>query len=385
LFQFDILQAMPYEPQFTARKAGIESAEIILEPISHLFFYVDRYNQENSSEDIVYSAINTAIKNSISIDDSTTPSLLDEFTIGTDDISSMAEQTIQQLKTDRKFNFELPETKKNFINILRAKKSSQKTSFANISSLYGPTLNQLGLSIETVSGETFSLSLRNPRTRVDLKNNQIVTTPTKIFSFKSSEIIYNISDHEKFISFLNGLNPESLENHFKDGLIDISDCLTDQLVDHYDYSYPNKNDDEYITNIGPIISQYQRLGMGDAIQQLSVYYEHLNMEVLEDFLTLERANFIVDQKEEPLDPTIWQIEYSPEIFEINWNIAFEILARAKNNPKAKGFYYNLKMVVFPKFISDFFDKIEQASFISEDKKLYYTNILSLINEQLERS
>jgi hypothetical protein len=242
------------EPQFSAEKAGIESEGINLESVTQLFSAIDTYNQENSSEAIIFKAITTSVKASLPPPetDSAISTLCDELTIGIE-----TKEKMEYFKKHKKIPFNSPEERINFKNSINAQKIILEGYFNIISEFYEKQLNQLGLSIETINGEvaiSFNDGFLNNEDRINTTDFGVFASPEEIV-FEQSKIVYNIFDGKKIISFFNGLNPETINNNLKNMLLNIIESLVNQQVS------------ESKENIIPqLLSQYERLNTNSVLR-----------------------------------------------------------------------------------------------------------------------
>lgn len=233
-----------------------------------------------------------------------------QFSMG----SMMARMIFSHFEKDEVIENELPTN-------LTDEEGNQQVNAFFLASSYKDLLNNIGLSLEPVSGKKASIHGEEG-------------------SAGEGEMRINISSQENFTSFLSALKPERMEiPGLKNYLEKLPAILSVQVLDHYNLVFPEKETVQLFTGLEKIITEYKRLGMGESVIGLERYLEHGKIGDLREFVAIERRHLYSESGQ--WGPADWQKDSSPAYLESEWNEAIAILEMARANPKAQALFKKL--------------------------------------------
>lgn len=198
----------------------------------------------------------------------------------------------------------------------------QQMTASALTIIHQNTLEQMGLSLEPVSGKKATLIGLGEKAG-------------------EGEMRINVTNSNRFTSFLGALTPELIETTgLKPNLESLSGVLAQQVFDHYNLQKPNDEMLELFGGLGNIVNQYKRLGMDKAIQGLDTYLQHARQGGLREFVVVEK-NGLFSEPGKFFGPADWQKDSTVKGLQERWNQALAILQMTKNNPKAQELYKKL--------------------------------------------
>ncbi len=207
-------------------------------------------------------------------------------------------------------------------NPLSDKKEDQRAMASALVIMHSETLDRIGLALEQVSGKTAVL--------IGFGEN-----------IGDGQLRINVSDKNKFLSFLEGLEPKQIEDTgLKPNLETLPGILAQQIRDNYDLKEPNDYALQLLSGFGLIIEQYKRLGMADSVSELEVYLGHAKQGDLREYVAIER-NSLLSKPREAFGPADWQRDSTPEYLEKRWTRALKLLSETEANPKAQELHRQL--------------------------------------------
>jgi hypothetical protein len=185
-------------------------------------------------------------------------------------------------------------------------------------------LEKIGLFIEPVSGKKGAV--------YDSKG---VTS--------QGEIRFNISNQGRFVSFLDALEPEIInDSGIQKGLENLPVIFSKQIADNYDLQAPGNEAIQLFTAMDDIVKNYKRLGMDDAVSRLETYLEHGRKGDLREYVLIDKKALLKKPEDEYFGPGRWQLDSVPEMLEERWSEALYILSATKKNTNALSLYEELK-------------------------------------------
>lgn len=197
---------------------------------------------------------------------------------------------------------------------------NQQITAEVLSAIHADTLSKIGLTLEPVHGGATFMGLGQEAS--------------------SGEMRMNVSDGKQFVSFLHVLQPDVVkETGLKQNLAGLSGILGAQLL-KYDLAQPNDDALQLFGNLGRIIDEYKRLGMGESVNQLAIYLQHAREGNLREFVAIDRNGYLSEPGQN-FGPADWQLDSTPEYLKGKWNKAIDTLNMCKSNPKAKDLYEQL--------------------------------------------
>jgi len=206
-----------------------------------------------------------------------------------------------------------------------------KVSLEDLELLHGPTMRKIGIGLEKVPASGVILSSGD-------EGESIETRPY--------EIGINLTDGEKFISYLRSIDSIAITENQADGLKKIAESLTSQLTT--EYSLEDADDArllELFGNLQNIIQEYERLdnpnnNLGESIQELKKLLEIARNKYLREYLLA--TQFIRALQAEiggrNFGPSQWHTDSRSETYETFWQKTLATLEQIRQNPAAADFY-----------------------------------------------
>ncbi len=206
---------------------------------------------------------------------------------------------------------------------LREEGVNQQISAINLFYQNQQILGQIGLTLEPVSGKKATLFMEDA-------------------SVGAGEIRLNITDGEKFTSFLSVLSPDQVKNANLSGdLKKLAEVFVSQITDQYNLSDPSDEALQLFGRMAGIIGQYKRLGLGDSIEKMEIYLTYMKQGNLREYLAIEKED-LFKGPDDGWGPAKWQTDATPKRLREYWGGAMDILESMKTNPKAENLYKTLK-------------------------------------------
>lgn len=191
-------------------------------------------------------------------------------------------------------------------------------------SIHAGLLEKVGLSLEPVSGKIATM----------IGARGIVC---------DGQIRINIADGDRFVSFIQALNPEHFDStNIKFHLENLSQILIQQIIDHYNFgsNAPQHEVLQLFGQLEKIITEYKRLGLDSAANSLEEYLTHARSGDLPEFIKITKMD-LLDDPEESFGPARWQRDCTPESLNQKWDETFKILDKLRNSPQSLAFYHKL--------------------------------------------
>ncbi|MEK7616549.1 MAG: hypothetical protein AAB414_00650 [Patescibacteria group bacterium] len=271
--------ATPDQPLTVRIETEREPYEVKIPAVSHLFSDIDRYNQQ--------------------------------FSMG----AMMARSLFSVVRFEDDDEPRAPDS-------LGREEDHQKMTASALAVIHKDTLDKIGLSLEPVSGKGATLMVLGQQAG-------------------EGQMRINVSNRNRFVSFLGALEPELVEQTgLKQNLEGLSAVLVQQVLDNYDLQEPTDEALQLLGGLGNIVDQYNRLGMERAVNRLETYLQHARQGDLREYVAIERRA-LLSEPGQNFGPADWPIDTTPEGLEGRWNEALAILRAAKENPKAHELYQQL--------------------------------------------
>jgi len=240
----------------------------------------------------------------------------EQFSLG----STMSRLLIGNLEFEHDQQDNNPQTEK---PLLGQEKDYQEMKSSALSIIHGNVLDQTGLSLEPVSGK--KAVMFGPEGQLG-----------------EGEMRLNISNKDRFLSFLGALKPEQVENKaLKPNLESLSGIFDQQLFDQYNLTEPSDDALRLLGGLGEIVNQYKRLGMEQSVTKLESYLNHARQGDLREYLLINQKG-LFSEPGKAFGPADWQKDATPAYLEKRWDEALNTLNMAKENPKAEALYNQLK-------------------------------------------
>src|SRR3990167_268849 len=190
----------------------------------------------------------------------------DQFSLGKSMFSLLMQHVERNTKEDK--GKESPTLTSNI------DEQSQHMSASALSVIHETTLNNLGLSLEPVSGKS-------------------ATIYSSEGAVGTGEMMLNIKDRDKFGSFLKALTPEQVSQTPLHGhLGELTEILNRQILDNYDLSEPDDSALTFLGSLDGIVSEYKRIGLTQDAAQMEEYLQHSRAGNLREFVALKTSGLL---------------------------------------------------------------------------------------------
>jgi len=280
----------------------------------------------------------------------------DQFSLG----AMMSRMLLNNLEFEHDQKRENPQAQQ---PSLAKEEDYQQMSASALSVIHGSVLDQIGLSLEPVSGKNIKIFGQGEQAGV-------------------GEMRLNISNEKRFLSLLSSLKPEQVENRaLKPNLESLSDVFSRQIFDQYNLTEPSDEALQLFGGLEKIVAQYKRLGMEQAITRLEIYLTHAKQGDLKEYIAIEQRG-LLSEPGKSFGPADWQKDTSPESLEGKWEEALRILDVVKKNPKANALYERLETHL-KKCVGIAKENIPSLKYYNVEKKTEFIRILEQAKTQLE--
>jgi hypothetical protein len=252
-----------------------------------------------------------------------------------------------------------PEEQAPVLTTLGLEESNQQAESFIVAAKHKQLLNDIGLTLEPVSG----------------KSNEIMALGE---SAGAGEMRINISDKDRFVSFLGAIKPEQIDEvKLRTTLETIPSILSNQILDAYDLQAPGETAMQLFSSMDTIVTEYKRLGMGDAVSRLETYLIYGKQGDLREYISIEKQGLFA----EPgitFGPATWQTDMLPQMLEDKWRDAFQVLEMLRQNPNGKNLYSALRDQLIR--CADFALTEQQTRGVSRFAPAVRTHITSILEQ-----
>lgn len=199
---------------------------------------------------------------------------------------------------------------------------SQQMTASGLNVIHEGTLNNLGLSLEPVSGKTSTIY-------------------TSEGAVETGEMRLNIKDRSQFSAFLKALGKAQVtESPLGEHLGELTDILNKQILDNYNLDQPDDETLAFLGSLDTVVNEYKRLGLTTQAEQMEEYLQHSRQGNLREFVALKTSG-LMQEPNEGFGPADWQKDASTEFLERKWQRAIVLLRQLRNNPNAQEMYRQL--------------------------------------------
>lgn len=255
-----------------------------------------------------------------------------------------------------------PDQAKPSLGIVDEESDQQVSAFFLIST-HKNLLDSIGLILEPVSGKGAVLSSSEG-------------------SVGEGKMRVNLSDQERFTSFLGVLTSEQITNTgIKGGLENISNILAQQVLDKYDLLTPEEEAIQLFIGLDKIILEYKRLGMGKSVLRLETYLEHGKTGDLREYMMIETRS-LLSEPGKFFGPADWQKDSTKEMLEARWNEAIAILELSRLNPNAVNLSEQLYLHLSSS-VGVALESIKTLSYFTPENRAKMETILEVAKQKLD--
>ena len=196
------------------------------------------------------------------------------------------------------------------------KKIKENLTIDDLENRHNPTLNKLGLNLES------------PNKQGNIDENE---------TYAVGSIKINLEDKRKYLSFLKSLDKEKVTDTQKKILEMTVEKLIDQVQNEYKLEEADERLLELFSGMREIVSEYERLGMGEKVNDFKDYLEHANSGYLREYI-FAKNNGMFRPIGQGFALSTFQNDATYDYYLKYWNRFFETLDEVKKNPNAKEFY-----------------------------------------------
>ncbi len=196
------------------------------------------------------------------------------------------------------------------------KKIQENLTIDDLENRHNPTLNKLGLNLES------------PNKQGNIDENE---------TYAIGSIKINLEDKRKFLSYLKTLDKEKISETQKKILEMTVEKLIDQVQNEYKLEEADERLLELFSGMREIVSEYERLGLGEKVTDFKDYLEHANSGYLREYI-FAINNGMFRPIGEGFALSTYQRDATYDYYLKYWNRFFETLDEVKKNPNAKDFY-----------------------------------------------
>lgn len=206
---------------------------------------------------------------------------------------------------------------------LHDEESSQQITAFFIISAHKNLLNNMGLSLQAVSGRGATMYYEDA-------------------SASEGEMSIDIADFHRFSGFLHALDHDKIKQADLGSMLGgLARSLTQRVLEQYTQADPATEASHLFDTLEELIGEYKRLGLSDLVAKLETYNEHKKMGDLSEYLAVERQG-LLNKPGKFFGPADWQKDSTAESLENRWENAIDTLLRLKQNPNAADLYQTLK-------------------------------------------
>lgn len=241
----------------------------------------------------------------------------------------------------------------------------QQMSASAISVIHERTIDNLGLSLEPVSGKKAAIFHAGEKAG-------------------EGEMRINVKDRAQFVSFLHALNPNLVQgSELKTHLGDLANVLAQQVLDHYNLNEPEDEALQLLGALDNIVGEYKRLGIDDwGTNRLATYLMHSRQGDLREYVLVEGIH-LFQEPGKGFGPADWQKDASEEFLANKWEGALIVLRSTQANPKAHELYQQL--LAHLKSCAEIAEaNIDSLEYVDEAKKASFRRILQRTRSELEQ-
>lgn len=239
---------------------------------------------------------------------------------------------------------------------------NQQVNAFFLASTHKNLLNNLGLSLEPVSGKSGFIQSQEG-------------------SAEAGEMRINVNNQERFTSFLGALKPEQISSTGVNGGLDkLSSILAQQVLDKYNLQVPEEEALQLFGGLDKIVTEYKRLGMDKSVSRLETYLDHGKRGDLREYVATERRG-LFNEPGHFFGPADWQTDSSADMLESRWNEAVAILEMTKENPRA-GELYDKLHTHLDMCVNLAITNLKTLTYIEAERKEKYNTILEVAKQKL---
>ncbi|MBP9763593.1 MAG: hypothetical protein KBD10_02520 [Candidatus Pacebacteria bacterium] len=242
------------------------------------------------------------------------------------------------------------------------KKIQENLTIDDLENRHNPTLNKLGLNLES------------PNKEGNIDENE---------TYAIGSIKMNLEDKTKYLLFLKSLDKEKITETQKKILEMTVQKLIDQVQNEYKLEEADERLLELFSGMRAIVSEYERLGMGEKVNDFKDYLEHANSGYLREYI-LAKNKGMFRPVGDGFALSTYQRDASYDRYLGYWDEKlFETLNEVKKNENAKEFYNSIL-----KYAKDCIAFAENdpklAEYEAKDHKEYVDGVRKAISEVKEK-
>jgi hypothetical protein len=199
-------------------------------------------------------------------------------------------------------------------------KISNYLTATDLESRHGSVLDSIGLSLES------------PNTKGDIDENE---------TYVVGDMKINLADRTRYLAFLKSIGVENVSEEVIRIVNMVAGKLSRQVQEWYDLKSPDDNLLELFSGMRNIISEYERIGIGENVKDMKEYLHYSKEGCLREYI-LARKHTLFDPIGSGFNLSRYQIDSTPEGYLEYWQKNFfDVMDAIKKNENAGGLYNDL--------------------------------------------
>lgn len=177
--------------------------------------------------------------------------------------------------------------------------------------------------------DSIGLSLESPNKEGDIDENE---------TYVAGDMKINLANRDRFVSFLKETRSEDVSIETKELLDIVARKLSGQVQEWYDLESPDDNLLELFSGMRNIISEYERIGIGENVKDMREYLHYSKEGCLREYI-LARKHTLFDPIGSGFNLSRYQIDSTPERYLEYWqDNFFDVMDKIRKNENAAGLY-----------------------------------------------
>ena len=179
---------------------------------------------------------------------------------------------------------------------------------------------------------SIGLSLESPNKEGNIDENE---------TYISGDMKVNLADRNLYLSFLKQARPEEVSIATKKLFGIVAQKLSEQVQEWYDLKSPDDNLLELFSGMRNIISEYERIGIGENVKDMKEYLHYSKEGCLREYI-LARKHKLFDPIGSGFNLSRYQIDSTPEGYLEYWQKNFfDVMDAIKKNKNADSLHNDL--------------------------------------------
>ena len=166
-------------------------------------------------------------------------------------------------------------------------------------------------------------------------NEQAITMFHEGGQIKPKDLRLEIVDAAKLKIFLAEIETSDLEDAtLKKDLVEMIRILTRQMAQYYESS--DSRGTTVVENASALLSEFRRLGLSEAAQQIEIFWIHSTRHTLREFMSLRTTHCFEGPQSQYFGPNRWHRDATLETYEAYWTATERAIIASLPNRNAAG-------------------------------------------------